>query len=99
MCFHGIFFLELEPHKMYIENDGHSAIITIEPNDALDIPNVIQGNLPGTYQLGQIRFRWGEDGKSGSEHYLFGVSSEVIIFFELDTVRAELGSNGVPLLP
>ena len=68
---------------MYIENDGHSAIITIEPKDGLDIPNVIQGNLPGTYQLGQIRFRWGDDGKSGSEHYLFGVSSEVIIFFEL----------------
>ena len=59
---------------MYIENDGHSAIITIEPNDALHIPNVIQGNLPGTYQLGQIRFRWGDDGESGSEHYLFGVS-------------------------
>jgi len=78
---------ELEPHKMYIENDGHSAIITIEPNDALDIPNVIQGNLPGTYQLGQIRFRWGDDGKSGSEHYLFGKQFDAeiqLIHFKTD---------------
>ena len=83
-------FLELEPHKMYIENDGHSAIITIEPNDALDIPNVIQGNLPGTYQLGQIRFRWGDDGKSGSEHYLFGVSIYLKYFIYFHSKKCQI---------
>ena len=64
----------LEPHKMYIENDGHTAIVTFEPNDCTHIPTVIQGNLPGEYQLSQIRFHWGDYGESGSEHHLFGVN-------------------------
>ena len=66
----------LEPHKMYIENDGHTAIVTFEPNDCSHIPTVIQGNLPGTYQLSQIRFHWGDYGESGSEHHLFGVNTK-----------------------
>ena len=65
----------IEPHKMYIENDGHTAIVTFDPNSCHHIPTVVQGELPGSFQLAQIRFHWGDYGDDGSEHQLFGVST------------------------
>ena len=73
---------KIEPHKMYIENDGHTVIITFDPNDCHHIPTVVQGELPGSFQLAEIRFHWGDYGNDGSEHELFGVSTAVVIIIK-----------------
>merc|ERR1719495_2575180 len=43
---------EKEPRKMFVENNGHTAKVTLEPEGCDDnIPQIVQGNLPGTYEL------------------------------------------------
>ena len=42
---------EVEPYKMKITNDGHTAKVTFTPDDCTHIPTVIQGNLPGNELL------------------------------------------------
>ena len=39
---------EIDPYKMYIANNGHTAVVTFEPRNCKKIPTVVQGNLPGT---------------------------------------------------
>lgn len=47
-----------------ITNDGRHLQITLSRNDSV----VTGGPLTDTYQLAIIRFRWGHDNNSGSEH-------------------------------
>ena len=80
----------IEPHKMYIENDGHTAIVTFDPNSCHHIPTVVQGELPGSFQLAQIRFHWGDYGDDGSEHQLFGVRTRTFGLFFVKWVTSIL---------
>ena len=38
---------DIDPYKMYIENNGHGAKITFDPRNCNYMPTVIQGGLPG----------------------------------------------------
>ena len=45
---------EIDPYKMYIANNGHTAVVTFEPRNCKKIPTVVQGNLPGNIVLTSI---------------------------------------------
>ena len=38
---------DIDPYKMYIQNNGHGAKITFDPRNCNYMPTVIQGGLPG----------------------------------------------------
>ena len=42
---------EIDPYKMYIANNGHTAVVTFTPRNCKKIPTVVQGNLPGSTLL------------------------------------------------
>ena len=71
---------------MFVENNGHSAKVTFEPEGCDDnLPKIVQGNLPATYELAQFHFHWGSHHKKGSEHTIHGVSLTTTcrIFFRI----------------
>jgi carbonic anhydrase len=66
------------PHTMHIENNGHTAKVTVELEDGCHkMPQVIGGELPGKFELAQFHFHWGSKHSRGSEHTLSGVSCSV----------------------
>jgi hypothetical protein len=73
------------PHTIHIENNGHTAKVTVELEDGCHKkPQVIGGELPGKFELAQFHFHWGSKHSRGSEHNLRGHSGSslaIIIFF------------------
>ena len=39
------------PYKMYLANNGHTAVVTFDTATCYDIPTVIQGGLPGNIRI------------------------------------------------
>jgi len=73
---------EIDPYKMYIANNGHTAVVTFTPRNCKKIPTVVQGNLPGVFELAQFHFHWGDgNGGKGSEHTLFGKQFDAELHF------------------
>ncbi|XP_066443457.1 carbonic anhydrase 4 [Eleutherodactylus coqui] len=75
---HATFDPNLKPFKfdgydkereLKLENNGHSVELTLADQEAIQITG---GGLPGTYVATQLHFHWGNESKSGSEHYLNG---------------------------
>ena len=63
-----------KPRKMFVANTGHTAEVTLEPEGCDDnMPQIVQGNLPATYELAQFHFHWGSKHQKGSEHMIHGV--------------------------
>ena len=59
---------------MFVANTGHTAEVTLEPEGCDDnMPKIVQGNLPATYELAQFHFHWGSKHQKGSEHMIHGV--------------------------
>ena len=45
---------ERHPYKMYLTNNGHTAVVTYDTATCYDIPTVIQGGLPSKIFLIRI---------------------------------------------
>ena len=54
-----------------VTNNGHT-YVTSSISNYNPVPLISGGGLPGTYQLAQFHFHWGDDSTKGSEHTVNG---------------------------
>ncbi|XP_046839824.1 carbonic anhydrase 2-like [Xenia sp. Carnegie-2017] len=54
-----------------VTNNGHT-YVTSSISNYNPVPFISGGGLPGTYQLAQFHFHWGNDSTKGSEHTVNG---------------------------
>jgi carbonic anhydrase len=71
-----------KPRKMFVANNGHSAVVNFLPKGCDDnTPTIAQGNLPAVYELAQFHFHWGSKHHKGSEHEIHGKQTEAELHF------------------
>lgn len=94
-------FQYMNIHNSTITNDGRNLQVTLTRNESV----VTGGPLTDRYQLAVIRFHWGNDNSSGSEHSIDGQSYPLevqLIHWNKDLYKnigeAMTGENGMCII-
>jgi len=60
------------PTQAHLENNGHTAKLTLLPSSPATTPTLLGGGLPARYSFAQVHFHWGAEDGRGSEHLVAG---------------------------